>query len=136
MSERRVLIVDDDAALRQLLRLTLPAEEYRLLEAADGQEALEIVERQKPDLVLLDWRMPSRSGEEVLAELKAFFPEVPVVVLTAEIEARHRMVAETLGADVFLTKPFSPLQLLDTVERLLTVAAPSAHTPSVAGRAA
>ena len=117
--ERRILIVDDDVTLRQLLRLTLPAEDYRLLEAADGQEALELVERTAPDLVLLDWRMPNRSGEEVLAELKAFHPDVPIVVLTSEIQPRHRMVAESLGADVFLTKPFSPLQLLETVERLL-----------------
>lgn len=71
-----------------------------------------------PDLVLLDWRMPERSGAEVLAETKRRHPDLPVIVLTAEGE-RHRPEAETLGVDEFLTKPFSPLQLLDAVERLL-----------------
>lgn len=72
-----------------------------------------------PDLVLLDWKMPGRSGSEVLDELKRSYPDLPVIVLTAEIQEHHRVLAESLGVDVFLTKPFSPLELLETVERLL-----------------
>jgi two-component system, OmpR family, phosphate regulon response regulator PhoB len=115
----RILIADDDESVRSLLRATLPEDDYEVLEAGDGSEALELIGRQPPDLVLLDWNMPRRSGAQVLEELKRRHPGLPVVVLTAEHQAPHRALAEALGVDVFLTKPFSPLQLLDTIERLL-----------------
>jgi len=114
-----VLIVDDDEVIRSLLRLTLPDEGYDLVEAQDGDQALQISDARRPALVLLDWRMPRLSGADVLRALKERHPDVPVIVLTAEPEAKVRTQAETLGADVFMTKPFSPLQLLATVERLL-----------------
>jgi DNA-binding response OmpR family regulator len=114
-----VLIVDDDEVIRSLLRLTLPDEGYDLVEAEDGDQALQISDANRPTLVLLDWRMPRLSGADVLGALKERHPDVPVIVLTAEPEAKVRTHAEALGADVFMTKPFSPLQLLATVERLL-----------------
>ncbi len=119
MSRPFVLIVDDDEVIRSLLRLTLPDEGYDLVEAQDGDQALQISDARRPALVLLDWRMPRLSGADVLRALKERHPDVPVIVLTAEPEAKVRTQAETLGADVFMTKPFSPLQLLATVERLL-----------------
>jgi DNA-binding response OmpR family regulator len=120
MSERYVLIVDDDEVIRMLLRMTLPTEGFAVVEATDGEHALELIrDRSAPSLVLLDWRMPGASGADVLAELKRRHAETPVIVLTAEPEASSREQAESLGADVYLTKPFSPLQLLATVERLL-----------------
>ena len=97
----RVVLIDDD----------------EVSEAADGDIALAVAEVQRPDLVLLDWRMPTVSGETVLTELKARYPHVAVVVLTVEGEQRSR--AGELGADAFLTKPFSPLELLRTVEQLV-----------------
>jgi CheY-like chemotaxis protein len=90
-----------------------------VLEAGNGDQALELIGREPPDLVLLDWQMPGRSGSQVLDELKHRHPDLPVVVLTAQHQPPHRALAEALGVDVFLTKPFSPLELLDTVERLL-----------------
>jgi two-component system, OmpR family, response regulator VanR len=114
-----VLIVDDDEVIRSLLRLTLPDEGHDLVEAEDGDQALQIIAARQPSLVLLDWRMPGTSGEGVLSALKQTYPEVPVIVLTAEPEAKVRTLAESLGADVFVAKPFSPLQLLGSVERLL-----------------
>jgi DNA-binding response OmpR family regulator len=114
-----VLIVDDDEVIRSLLRLTLPTEGFEVVEADSGDHALELVNGRSPALVLLDWRMPGRSGAEVLQELKRRYPETPVIVLTAEPERPNRDQAESLGADVFVTKPFSPLQLLATIERLL-----------------
>lgn len=119
MSRPFVLIVDDDEVIRSLLRLTLPDEGYDLVEAEDGDQALQIIAVRQPSLVLLDWRMPGTSGEGVLTALKQTYPEVPVIVLTAEPEAKVRTLAESLGADVFVAKPFSPLQLLGSVERLL-----------------
>ena len=120
MSNHSVLVVDDDDSLRRLLQLTLPRDGFEVVEASDGQEALDVVrDGHVPDLVLLDWKMPGRSGAEVLEELKERHPHVRVIVLTAEIQPRHRVQAESLGADYFLTKPFSPLQLLGAVEHLL-----------------
>jgi two-component system, OmpR family, phosphate regulon response regulator PhoB len=113
------LIVDDDESVRSLLRMTLPEEGYEIDEATDGEQALGVVEERTPDLVLLDWKMPGRHGSLVLDELKSRHPQLPVIVLTAEIEEHHRNLAESLKVDVFLTKPFSPLELLETIERLL-----------------
>jgi len=119
MTAHRIMLVDDDAEVRTLVRTTLPSEGFEIAEAADGDEALALAEDGPTDLVLLDWHMPGRSGEEVLAELKRRYPELPVIVLTAQLDRRHRVRAEELGADAFLTKPFSPLQLLDEIERLI-----------------
>ncbi len=115
----RVLIVDDDESVRTLLRLTLPADAFAVTEAADGDEAMELIERDPPDAVLLDWLMPGRSGAEVLAELRSEHPGLPVIVLTSDRTPRARREAEALGVDIFLTKPFSPRELLGVVERLL-----------------
>jgi Response regulator containing CheY-like receiver, AAA-type ATPase, and DNA-binding domains len=119
----RVFVIDDDVFVRRLLRMTLPAEEFEIAEAADGDIALAMTEVQLPDLVLLDWRMPAMSGETVLRELKARHPEVAVIVLT--VEGEHRSSAKALGADAFLTKPFSPMELLRTVDQLLEDRAPN-----------
>jgi CheY-like chemotaxis protein len=119
MSRPFVLIVDDDDVIRSLLRMTLPEEGYDLVEAGDGDRALEISATAEPALVLLDWRMPGLSGADVLGALKERHPKVPVIVLTAEPEAKVRTQAEALGADLFVTKPFSPMQLLGAVEGLL-----------------
>jgi DNA-binding response OmpR family regulator len=119
MRRRRVLIVDDDEAIRALLRLTLPPDEYDVTEAVDGEHALDALSESKPELMLLDWKMPGRHGSLVLDDVKARHPKLPVIVLTSEIQEYHRALAESLGVDAFLTKPFSPMELLATVERLL-----------------
>lgn len=119
MSPRRIMIVDDDESVRSLLRMTLPEGEYEIEEAIDGEQALTLLTSHVPDLVLLDWKMPGRHGSLVLDELKTRHPQLPVIVLTAEVAEHHRHLAESLKVDVFLTKPFSPLELLGTIERLL-----------------
>jgi DNA-binding response OmpR family regulator len=118
MSAPRILIVDDDEALRRLLRTTLDAA-FEIAEAEDGTRGLELLEVFRPDLLVLDWKMPGRWGGEVLDEVRSTHPNLPVIVLTAEVKPQHRHLAEQLGADVFLTKPFSPLEFLAVVERLL-----------------
>ena len=119
MIRRRVLIVDDDEAIRALLRLTLPTEEYDVAEAVDGEDGLRKLTETDPELILLDWKMPGRHGSLVLDEVKARRPQLPVIVLTSEIQEHHRRLAESLSVDAFLTKPFSPIELLETIERLL-----------------
>ena len=119
MSAHRVLIVDDDESVRSLLRMTLPTDEYTVAEASSGDEALARLDDEVPDLVLLDWKMPGQHGSLVLDELKTRYPALPVIVLTAELAEHHRDLANALKVDAFLTKPFSPLELLATVERLV-----------------
>ena len=116
---KRVLIVDDDQAIRTLLRMTLAGDAYDVVEAADGSEVMELLGQGAPDLVVLDWKMPGRHGAFVLDDLKSRHPKLPVIVLTAEGRDTQKALAEALRADAFLTKPFSPLQLLETIERLL-----------------
>lgn len=118
-SRHRVLIIDDDESVRALLRTTLSADEFDVLEAADGDEGLRLASEGDPDLVLLDWKMPGRHGSLVLDDLKERRPTLPVIVITAEQQEHHRALAESLRVDAFLTKPFSPLELLETVEGLL-----------------
>jgi two-component system phosphate regulon response regulator PhoB len=116
----RILLVDDDVQVRELVRMTLPAEDLEVSEAGDVETALKLLDADDvPDLVLLDWVMPGGNGATVLEELKRRGAELPVLVLTAEQDAATRAEAEQLGADAFLTKPFSPLQLLGEIERLL-----------------
>ena len=116
---RRIVLVDDDPIVRRLLRTTLPSESYDVLEASDGDAALRLVDGAEPSLVVLDWHLPGRTGREVLAESKRRSPRLPVLVLTAEHDPEQRDRARRLGADVFLTKPFSPSELLEAIERLL-----------------
>ena len=101
------------------MRTTLPEDEYEIAEAADGDQALTLLQENKPDLVLLGWKMPGTHGSLVLDELKSRYPLLPVIVLSGEVAEHHRHLAESLKVDVFLTKPFSPIELLETVERLL-----------------
>ena len=117
--KRRVLIVDDDESIRALLRLTLPIEDYEVAEAVDGEQGLRMVAEADPDLVLLDWKMPGTHGSLVLDAVKARRPRLPVIVLTSEIQEHHRRLAESLRVDAFLNKPFSPTEILETIERLL-----------------
>jgi CheY-like chemotaxis protein len=116
---RRVLIVDDDDEIRELLLRTLPTDGFEILEARDGHEALALLEREAPHLLLLDWNMPTVSGGDVLEELAHREHQVPVIVLTADDDPARRAAAEAHGVDAFLVKPFSPLELLREIERLL-----------------
>lgn len=116
---RRIVIVDDDPIVRRLLRSMLPSESFDVLEASDGDAALRLVDGAEASLVVLDWHLPGRTGSEVLAMSKQRSPALPVLVLTAEQDPEQRNRATQLGADVFLTKPFSPSELLEAIERLL-----------------
>ena len=118
VSHVKVALVDDDEDMRRLLRLTLAGSSYEIREARSAAAAQELFAKPgAADIVLLDWNLPDGSGGDVLANLRSRFPDLPVVVLTAD-HARGANAGD-LGADAFLTKPFSPLQLLATLERLL-----------------
>jgi len=119
VSGPRILLVDDDPALRALVRTTLPVDGRDVVEAAGADEAVTLLDGSPFDLVLLDWTMPEKSGADVLRALHDRGWKIPVIVLTAELNPSYRALATSLGADTFLTKPFSPLELLGEIERLL-----------------
>lgn len=117
-----ILIVEDHPTMREAMRMVLEHEGYRIREAADGASALAIIKDAPPDLVFLDLNIPGVSGAEVLTQIKGD-PEtadVRVIIVTATGEESREQVLR-LGADEYFTKPFSPLALLSTVERVLGV---------------
>jgi len=122
---KRVLIVEDQADIRKLIRMTLEFEPYEIHEAADGTEGLRLADQIKPDLVLLDVMMPGEfDGLQVCARIRAnpSLRDTRVVLLTARGHHQDRDAGEQAGADQYLLKPFSPLQLIETIERLLPAA--------------
>ena len=118
---RTVLICDNEEVLRALVRAALDGHGYELVEARDGDESVELARRVRPDLIVLDMMMPGRTGLEVLQELRSdgALAAVPVVMLTARTQAADREAAAAGGADRFLPKPFSPLELASIVDELL-----------------
>lgn len=116
-----VLLCDDESVLRTLVRATLESDDYAIVEASDGEESLELARRFRPHIVVLDMMMPGRSGIEVLRELRADpeLADIPVVMLTARARTDDRDAALEAGADRYLAKPFSPLELISVVESLL-----------------
>ena len=122
----RILIVEDEAALVTLLRYNLEREGFRTCEAGDGEEALLRAKEEKPDVVILDWMLPLLSGIEVCRRLRRA-PEsrtVPIIMLTARGEEADKVRGLDCGADDYLTKPFSPGELVARIRALLRRAAP------------
>ncbi len=116
-----VLVVDDDPFIRKLIATTLEdVAEFDLHEAQDGLEALEVAERERPALIFLDVDMPVLDGIEACRRLREAEPARPptIVMLTAAHGDSVERESEDAGADLFLTKPFSPLELLRLVDRL------------------
>jgi DNA-binding response OmpR family regulator len=116
----RVLVVDDSDVLRKIVSFNLTKEGYVVEEARDGLEGLEKMKSNKPDLVILDVMMPHLNGFEVLKRMRAD-PElsnVPVIILTAKGGENDAKMALQSGANGFLTKPFSPVKLVEEVRRV------------------
>ncbi|MCH2227002.1 MAG: response regulator [Candidatus Caenarcaniphilales bacterium] len=116
-----VLIADDEDSLRTLVRAVLEADEqYIIDEASDGDEVLTKVHNDKPDILILDIMMPGHSGFEICERIKQD-PElkaIKVIILTAKGQASEEKWAQSVGADFFMAKPFSPLELLETVKKI------------------
>ncbi|MHB8670055.1 MAG: response regulator transcription factor [Acidimicrobiales bacterium] len=116
-----VLVVDDDRVVREVVRVVLEADDFDVVEAANGVEAMAAIERERPALVVLDVMMPGMDGIEFLlrrgGERREGEPRV--LMLTARDDADTEEASQRAGADDFLAKPFSSVELLDRVERLL-----------------
>ena len=119
-SKKRVLLVDDDREIVESMRIALENGGYEVLVARDGNQGLVMVERDNPDLVILDMMMPKRSGFLVLEKVRRTRP-VPlrVIMITANEGSRHKAYAEMLGVDDYIRKPFAMDRLLESVDRLL-----------------
>jgi len=121
-----ILIVEDEVALVTLLRYNLEREGFRVLEAGNGEEALLLIKEQRPDLVLLDWMLPILSGIEICRQIRRS-PEhrlTPVIMLTARGEEGDKLRGLEVGADDYVTKPFSPSELVARVRAVLRRAKP------------
>jgi len=129
----RLLIVDDDAGLRDLFRTTFEVVDVEVEEAANGAEALASIERGRPDAVVLDVRMPGMDGLELCRRIKAdpAFAGVSIVLLSGSGEEGHTRAQEA-GADAFMLKPFSPLELLNVVGRVTGGLGPAPPRPLAA----
>lgn len=116
-----VLIVDDEAPIVELVRFTLEDEHVRVLEAGDGLEALAVARAEQPDLIFLDVQLPRLNGFEVCRRLRLEpgLEKTKIVMLTAAGQVQDLARGRAAGADLYLTKPFSPLRLLTLVSSLL-----------------
>jgi two-component system OmpR family response regulator len=119
-----VLVVDDDAHLREVVRFALEKDGFRTAEAADGQQALAEFEARKPDLLVLDIMMPELDGTEVCRRLRAT-SRVPIIFLSSRDEEIDRVLGLELGGDDYVSKPFSPRELVARVRAVLRRAAPA-----------
>jgi len=121
MSERSVLVVDDEFAIRDMLRMALEIVDFRCLEADNIQDAHALIVDQRPDIVLLDWMLPGGSGIELLRRLKRdeATREMPVIMLTAKTTEDNVIQGLDVGADDYITKPFAPRELIARIKALL-----------------
>ena len=117
---KKILLVDDDREIVESMRIALDSSGFEIIVARDGNQGLAMVERENPDLVILDMMMPKRSGFLVLEKLRRTRP-VPmrVIMITANEGSRHKAYAEMLGVDDYIRKPFAMDRLLESVTRLL-----------------
>lgn len=117
---KKILAVDDERHIVRLVEVNLARAGYQVVTAYDGREALQKVESEKPDLVVLDVMMPYMDGFEVLRNLKAnpATAEIPVIMLTAKAQDADVFRGWQSGVDCYLTKPFNPMELLTFVKRI------------------
>ncbi|MGQ9424751.1 phosphate regulon transcriptional regulator PhoB [Gilvimarinus sp. F26214L] len=126
MAKKTILIVDDEAPIRDMLRVALEMADYRCLEAEDAQQAHGLIIDENPDLILLDWMLPQTSGIELARRLKRdeVTARTPIIMLTAKGEEDNKIQGLEVGADDYITKPFSPRELVARLKAVLRRAGP------------
>ena len=125
-----VLVVDDEANLRKMMRLYLEREGYRVVEAANGRDALHVARLEKPDLVLLDLMMPEMGGYDFM-RLFTKQADTPVIMLTAKLEESDKVAGLELGADDYVTKPFGIQELIARVRAVLRRTGKQTRLPDI-----
>ncbi|MBD0381068.1 response regulator transcription factor [Paenibacillus sedimenti] len=115
----RIMVVDDDPGIRELIRVYLVGEGLKVIEASNGQEALKLLETTQADLVVLDVMMPLMDGWDLCRELRAQYSDLPLLMVTAKGESVHKVKGFQLGTDDYVVKPFDPVELVMRVKALL-----------------
>ena len=128
IKNQRILVVEDDKAIVALLEYNLEAEGYEVLVAQNGEEGVELALTGEPDAVLLDWMLPAKSGLEVCRQLRRRTEtcDLPIIMLTARTEETDKLRGLDMGADDYVTKPFSPHELLARLRAVLRRSQPAA----------
>lgn len=116
---QRILIIEDEANIRELISYNLTSSNYKVMEAEDGLQGFELAVREKPDLILLDLMLPGRNGLDICRELRSMGLEIPIIILTAKNEDIDKVIGLELGADDYMTKPFSVHELLARIKAVL-----------------
>jgi len=121
MAKKKILIVDDEPDVRDVIRIVLEAEEYETMEASNGEEGLEKVSKRPPDLIILDFMMPQMNGPEMCQALKKdlLLRHIPVIMLTGRGELSDKVKGIDAGADDYVLKPFEPTELIARVKMIL-----------------
>jgi DNA-binding response OmpR family regulator len=127
---KTVLVVDDTASLRRMVQSYLSQEGFRVLTAADGQEALMVARQEQPDLILLDLMMPNMGGYDFIRSYNKE-GQAPIIVLTAKLEENDKVLGLELGADDYVTKPFSPRELTARVRAVLRRGSKNQYEPDL-----
>ncbi|MEO9524140.1 MULTISPECIES: phosphate regulon transcriptional regulator PhoB [Marinobacter] len=132
MSGKTVLIVDDEAPIREMIAVALEMADYDYIEAKDAREAHALIVDKLPDLILLDWMLPGTSGVELARRLKKeeATADIPIIMLTAKVEEDNKIQGLEVGADDYITKPFSPRELVARLKAVLRrTTPPGVDTP-------
>jgi len=126
MADKTVLIVDDEAAIREMIAVALEMANYNCLEAANARDAYLMIVDQRPDMILLDWMLPETSGIEFARRLKRDedTAEIPIIMLTAKSDEDNKVQGLEVGADDYITKPFSPKELVARLKAVLRRSTP------------
>ena len=135
MSARRILLVEDELPIRQMIAFNLTRAGFEVDEAGDSASARRQIADLRTDLLLVDWMLPDSSGLELTRTLRRepANRDIPIIMLTARADERDRVLGLDSGADDYITKPFSPRELLSRVNAVLRRSAPAADEPLVAG---
>jgi two-component system, OmpR family, phosphate regulon response regulator PhoB len=134
MQGKTILVVEDEAPIREMLRFALSRAEFRVVEAASAQEARLRIADQRPDLILMDWMMPGVSGVDLTRELKlqATTRDIPVIMVTARTEEEDKVRGLNVGCDDYVSKPFSYPELIARIQAVLRRAMPGGEEERVA----
>jgi DNA-binding response OmpR family regulator len=121
MAKNKILFVDDEPELVDMVKMRLEANDYKVIPAYDGQEALEKAKKESPDLIILDLMLPKMDGYKVCGLLKkdARFAKIPIIIFTARAQQEDMKLGEEVGANAYITKPFEPQVLLAKIKELL-----------------
>ncbi len=119
--KQKVLVVEDDKDIQEIIEYNFTSEGYGVITCSDGEDALDIIRHETPDLVILDWMLPNLSGSEILRQVRSSkkIRKTPIIMLTARTEEIDKLKAFDTGADDYITKPFSNAELIARTKALL-----------------